>query len=123
MVADATAAPSSSIFECGKPTWRAKKINEITSMRDGPDAPEVFDCTEWGKMILSRFTEKRKCNDIHNRSLIIDFLNKYDGRGVELRPQDIVNILKRVRRQKVLDHYGCSPMGMLIVGEVLPALV
>ena len=64
--------------------------------------------------------QKWKCNDIHNRSLITDFLNKYEGEGVKVRPADVVNVLKRVRRQKVLDHCGCSPLGMLIVAEALP---
>ena len=106
--------------ERGKPTWRSKKLHNISCMARGPGETAVYDHARWASFVCEKYTEKWMSNDMHCRSLVTDFLNQYEGTGIKIQPTDIVEASLRVKRRRKLDHHGCSPMALQIVATACP---
>ena len=110
-------------FAIGRPIWRSKKLHDVTCMRAHEEAADIYDHSEWNRLVQSEYMKKWKCEDLHYRSIILDQLNAGNGCGISISSSDITAATKRMRRQRALDHYGICILAVNVVVDAAPELV
>ena len=84
---------------------------------------EILDHDAWSDLIGQEYTRKWKGNDLHLRAVAADELAKTDGFGIDIVPSEIINAISKMKRPRLLDHYGCSVFGAEAVFIAVPTKV
>ena len=112
----------------GKVLQKSKKLFPITTMQLTTAAGNVESSSSWNAdehaaEVKHEYENKWGVHNLHLRQKIADILAGLDGRGMKVTLEDVSYARDNIRKVARVDHYGVSPLGIIMLAFVRPESV